>query len=343
MQTNKERQMTVYVDAVFALNTIINGILLYATARLRGLPVKKWRLCLSACLGGVYAVAVYLPGLAFLQGWLFKILVGVLMVMLAFGAKKEGVATGFVFLFVSVILCGLVFFVVSVLCGKKITGSGVYPVGFSELLLTAGLSYFCGLVLWKRAAIKPQDRLCSVDFQLNGRHFSFTALYDTGNSLRDPVSGQGVDVIWVQTLAATFGQRAVQAVCAGDYPAAMLALAQYRPRLIPYRSVGVCSGLLVAICPQSYFIDGTAQPNRLLALSPTKLNDSGAYTIITGGKIIETEILAKAAANASSSGKAHVYRGKRCSAAAVEGGRGNRSDQKDGTGGRSGEKAADRA
>lgn len=311
--------MTVYVDTVLLLNTIINAILLYAAARLRAAPVKKWRLWCAASLGGVYAVVIYLPQLGFLQGWVFKILVGAAMVAVAFGLRREVLGTGLVFFAVSVVLCGLVFFVVTVLCGKKITGSGVYPVRFSELLLTAGLAYFCALVLWKRAAVSPREQFFEVRFLLRGRQLSFMALYDTGNSLQDPISGQGVDVIWVKALSNAIGERAVQAICREELQTAMDELRENRPRLIPYHSVGVAGGLLVAIRPTDYRINHKPQTDRLLALSPTRLNDSGAYTMIIGGKIHETPSHTKASAKADEAGKAYVYRRERCSAATPAG------------------------
>jgi len=52
----------VYVDSVFVLNTVMDYLLLLSTARLTGVPLRRRRYLLAALAGGVYAVAVFLPG-----------------------------------------------------------------------------------------------------------------------------------------------------------------------------------------------------------------------------------------------------------------------------------------
>lgn len=311
--------MKVYVDAVFILNTLINAVLLIAAARVRVAPYRTWRLLISAAAGGMFAVAVYLPGMGFLSGWPCKLLMGAVMIVLTFGLHKSTIMTGLVFLFVSVILCGLVFFVVNILCGRRMTGAGLYPVSFPELLLTAGLSFFCAALLWSRAAAKPSETVYRAELTVNHQRFALTALYDSGNSLRDPFSGQDVDVICAETLSRAIGKQAVQAIGREDLQTAMRILKPYQPRLIPYTSVGVGSGLLVAIRPEEYRLDGHDRENALIALSPTKLNDSGAYSILTGGKQLAAARNQKFSETPRKTGKAHVHRGQRCASAAAQG------------------------
>ena len=50
--------MTVYVDLLFGLNTLINYLLLRGSAAMGGCPVRLWRLLTAAVMGGMYAVAV---------------------------------------------------------------------------------------------------------------------------------------------------------------------------------------------------------------------------------------------------------------------------------------------
>ena len=48
--------MVVYLDVLFAVNTLMDGATLLAAARLGGVQVRKMRLIFSAALGGGYAV-----------------------------------------------------------------------------------------------------------------------------------------------------------------------------------------------------------------------------------------------------------------------------------------------
>ena len=57
----------VYVDSVFVLNAAADYLLLASTASLAGIPLRRVRYVLAGLLGGGYAVAVFLPGMGFLQ------------------------------------------------------------------------------------------------------------------------------------------------------------------------------------------------------------------------------------------------------------------------------------
>lgn len=63
----------VYLDRVVLLNLAVDYLLLLATARLAGLPLRRGRLALAAALGALYAAAVFLPGCRMLAhrraGW----------------------------------------------------------------------------------------------------------------------------------------------------------------------------------------------------------------------------------------------------------------------------------
>ena len=56
--------VTVYLDEVFLVNAAVNGLLLETSVRLTGGARSPGRLIGAAALGGVYAAAVWLPGLA---------------------------------------------------------------------------------------------------------------------------------------------------------------------------------------------------------------------------------------------------------------------------------------
>ena len=55
----------IYVDTLFLLNTMVDYLLLLASARLAGEPLARLRFALGAVLGGLYAVAIFLPGWPF--------------------------------------------------------------------------------------------------------------------------------------------------------------------------------------------------------------------------------------------------------------------------------------
>jgi stage II sporulation protein GA (sporulation sigma-E factor processing peptidase) len=78
----------VYLDSVFALNALVDYLLLAAAARLADLPVCRGRWVLGALLGGVYAAAVFLPGLGWLSRWPAHLVSGCAMTAAAFGRRR---------------------------------------------------------------------------------------------------------------------------------------------------------------------------------------------------------------------------------------------------------------
>ena len=118
-------------------------------------------------------------------------------------------------------------------------------------------------------------RLCIL-----GRVTAFTALHDTGNSLRDPATGAPVLVAGPNLLdtALPAELRAVLTAEGLLHPAAVLARLTemhptLRPRLVPYRSVGVSGGLLLALRSDWAEIAGERHGGLIVALSPTELGD----------------------------------------------------------------------
>ena len=55
-----------------------------------------------------------------------------------------------------------------------------------------------------------------------------------------------------------------------------------RFRLLPYRSVGVDRGLLLAVRADALELDGQGRGPALVALSPTPVSDGGGYQALIG-------------------------------------------------------------
>ena len=79
----------IYVDTLFLLNAIVDYLLLLCSARLAGERLSRLRFALGALLGGLYAVALFLPGFGFLGRPLCRLSAAVLMVLTAFGGCRR--------------------------------------------------------------------------------------------------------------------------------------------------------------------------------------------------------------------------------------------------------------
>ena len=195
--------MTVYAERVFALNAVLNFLLLLGSARLAGAPAPMRRVLPAAALGGVYAVAALVPALGFLQTAGMKAVTAALMLLLAFGAEKRTLRLGLLFLALAaafaglVLLCTQVFRTGLVLVG----GSAYYPVSFFGLVLVAAAAYLAARLVFSRLFQHGGRQIVPLTVRLGAREAPIRALRDTGNTLCDPITGEAALVIDAQTAA----------------------------------------------------------------------------------------------------------------------------------------------
>ena len=191
--------MTVYLDAVFALNLAVNYLLLRGSARLGAAAVRRRRLVLGALVGALYAVAVWLPAFGWLRLVPCKLLCAGAMLVAAFGLRRSTLRLAAVFGALTLVLCGAVYGVALLQNGtvRYRESALFYPVSFFTLLLTAAaVSLACRLLL-PRLTHAP-DSLVPVTLQRSGRAVRLTAMRDSGNTLCDPISGAPVLTVYWQ-------------------------------------------------------------------------------------------------------------------------------------------------
>lgn len=274
--------MAVYIDAVFILNFAVNYLLLYAAARLGGAAKRRKNLVFAALIGAIYAVSVYLPHMQWLAVWIFKLLCAAAMLLTAFGCRRSTLRLSAVFGAVTLVLCGAVYGVQLLQNGHvRYRGNALfYPVSFFTLLLTAAaVALACRLLLPRMNY--AVDSVLPLTLRLHGNSVHLSALRDSGNMLCDPLSGEHVLTVYWKAIQPLLPQITLHQEEVDAPTMLALRLRSYAPRLIPFRAVGVSSGLLLAI-PCEVTLNGHTK-TRLVALSPTPVSEGGAYEALTGG------------------------------------------------------------
>ena len=182
----------VYVDSVFVLNALMDYLLVLCAARLAGIPLRRRRYLLAGLLGGAYAVAVFLPGLGFLSATPVKLAAGILLALAAYGGEAKLLRLTLLLFAVSCAMAGCVLALGLVAGGGVPMVNGVFytDVDAKVLLTAAAAAYLVLTVVFRAAAGKGvRGELVRAQVCLAGRTTAFTAFCDTGNALRDPVSG----------------------------------------------------------------------------------------------------------------------------------------------------------
>ena len=281
--------MRICAEILFAINAAIDTGLLACSARLCGEQLHWKRLALAGMLGGGYAVAAMLPGLGFLQHGLIRICAAGLMGLTAFGASAR------LCRLLTVFAAGACGFAGLVLAVTQLTGTGFltlsggsyYPVSAQALAAVGAVSLAVCRLMFSSCAQHTSRAFEELTLVLGDQKVHLRALIDTGNTLKDPLSNEPVLVADWAAAAKLLPQ---QALCRADFenaPELMRRLARQQPelrlRLIPFRSVGVSRGMLLAVRCEA---EGeTRRKPVLVAFSPTQVSGHGEYEALTGGAV----------------------------------------------------------
>ena len=252
----------VYADVVMGLNFLVDFLLLMGTNQLAGFPPSPGRTALAAALGAAYSGLCLLPGFSFLAGWFWRLVFFSLMGAAAFGANRSALRRGVIFLGLSMALGGI-------------------ALGFGSVDLTMLILAAAGLWLLCRLGMQGlgEQSYIPVELPWQGRRLKLLALRDTGNTLRDPLTGEQVLVAGADVAEELLGLQSeqlrhpVETLAKGTLPGL---------RLIPYRAVGQPGGMLLALRFPGAVI-GKEKGVPLVAFAPQALGRGEAYRMLTGG------------------------------------------------------------
>lgn len=241
---------------VAVLNFCVNTLLLEGTARMAGRRVPLVRLMAASLLGAGYAGFCMKPGFAFLGELHWRLVSLALMSFLAFGPEVK---------------LGCCFTVLDLALGGAVMAAD--RGGLWQLPLFAAGVYLLG----KYAFGSPGKRLLPVQISGCGKTLRITALLDTGNQLRDPITGESVLVIGCREAQQLTGlgleqlKKPLQTMTSPPFPGL---------RLIPYRAVGAENGLLLAMRFPAVRVGGRSRPG-IVAFAPQSFGED--FQAIVGG------------------------------------------------------------
>lgn len=257
--------MEVYLDLVILMNFGVDLLLLLASSCLSGRPFNIKKVLRAATLGGVYAGVCLLPGCTFLSGVFWRIVSLIAMALLAFGWNRQTVEQGAIFVFLSLALGGMV-----VLLGRG---------GITSVLLSALLLAMLCFVGFQKGRGKRE--YVSVEIQHKEKRVCMTALCDTGNTLRDPVSGLPVLVVDAAAAYRLLGleeaalRQPIETISRGIYPGL---------RLIPYSAVGQTAGMMLGLRVDQLRFNGICV-EQIVAFAPQRIGRGEVYEALAGGNV----------------------------------------------------------
>ena len=249
-----------YVDILFLVNFMMDYILLLIVKRMLKCTATHGNIFLGAIIGSLFTcLIVILPiPYAFVKFVLFHMFVNTCMIRVGLKIKTiRAFLKAFIMLYVGGFLLG----------GIMEYFRQYVRIG-SLFFLVAIVSYYMVLGVWKFISYlhRWNQTHYIVDLYLNDQMYQVRGLIDTGNGLRDPISGHPVSVL-EQKMARELLEKK----------------AEKNFRYVPYRTIGKAEGVLPVfrvdrMCihrDTDWWVEGP-----LIGISEEKVSAEGEYEMI---------------------------------------------------------------
>ncbi|XOQ44318.1 MAG: Sporulation sigma-E factor-processing peptidase [Clostridium sp.] len=200
-------KQTIYIDILFGVNLFINYLLLCCVSKFLSLNGNRKRLVFAALFGAFFSFMILLPKISLTLSLTIKLFMSLSIVIIAFGYRglRELIREAVAFYLISFAFAGfmLVLWYFFAPQGLMIRNSVVYfNISPLVLILLTAICYG-GITLFHRITGRqmPPELNCRILIECGGKTGVCSARVDTGNSLREPFSGDPVVVVYKPVIA----------------------------------------------------------------------------------------------------------------------------------------------
>lgn len=286
----------IYIDELIVINLFVNYFLLLVTAKILRAPFNRLRILLACALGGVYSISIFINSLNPLVSIAMKVAMSSSIVLVAYKIKnlKSFFRSFAAFLGANFIFAGLMFalWIAAKPKGMVFNNGTVYfNINMAVLCVSVIVSYVLisvALKLLKKKA--PSNRIYTTAIEIFGKKVVSSALYDTGNTLRDGFSGSPVIVAQYNLVKDLFPNELKEFFKSGNLSASSIPENwSARIRMIPFNSVK-CKGLLPAFKPDNVTVkceESEETENNVFVAVTNQALSNGEYSILLNGLMLE--------------------------------------------------------
>jgi len=245
--------MTFYLDIIFLENLFMDTIILFATGIIVKSKIKIIRILISAAIGSIYAITAYISILEIFSSIMLKVILSIVMIYIAFSplSIKSCLKQLIIFYLTSFTFGGVAFALLYFIKPEGIMWqsgilTGTYPM---EVILIGGIIGFIIIVTaFKniKGKISKKDIFCELKININNKYLYVKAIIDTGNFLKEPITGIPVVIVEKEKLAGIIDSSILEHLN-GIVSGENIVTDEYalKIRLIPFTSLGKENGLLV--------------------------------------------------------------------------------------------------
>ena len=292
--------MTIYIDIVLLENLVMNYIILLGTGYIIKARIKHIKLIISSLIGAIYALLAYMEIFPIYANFITKMILAICMIYIAFKPKKiKGLIKELiVFFLVSFSLGGCAFALLYMIKPQEIFVKdgvyiGVYPL---KIALLGGITGFVITYISFKVVknhITKNEIIYNAIIKIEEKKLEIKVLLDTGNMLKDPITGDTVIIIEKEKLYDILPLELLnnidnffefdKKIIKNEY--------QTRLRIIPFTSVGKRNGMMVGIKADYVSIitdiDEIKKDNAIICVYEKKFSKTDKYSGLIGLDILE--------------------------------------------------------
>lgn len=293
--------MTIYVDIVLFENLCMNYIILFGTAYIMKIKIKQTRIIFASLLGAIYAVLVYAEVFPLYENLITKIILSICMIYIAFRPKKiKGLIKELIlFYLVSFSLGGCAFALLYIVRPQDIFMKdgvyiGTYPLKIA--LLGGIVGFIITYIAFKVAKMRitKNEIIYKAIINIEEKKLEINVLLDTGNMLKEPISGDSVILVERNKLNSIFPNNIldnINSILGGDINCTESLEYRKRLRFIPFMSVGQQNGMLLGIKVDFVTIvtdvEEIINKGTIIGIYEKTFSKSGKYSGLIGLDILE--------------------------------------------------------
>ena len=291
--------MTIYIDIIIVENLIMNYIILYATGLISKSKISYSRIFLASSIGSIYAIMEYISRLNIYSNIFVKIILSIVIIYIAFYPQnvKSLLKKLVLFYLTTFTFGGVATYLIYVLKPQNIIIKNGMYVG-TYVLKVIFIGAIVGTVIliiafkFAKNKITKKDMICKVKIKLNGKEIVLDTMVDTGNMLKEPLTGNPVVVVEKTSLYDLMPKEILnktELILGGDFgkiPENIKNEYISRLKIIPFSSLGKQNGMLIGIKPERLEVineqSEERKDNAIIGIYNKSLTKRGEYNALIG-------------------------------------------------------------
>lgn len=291
---------TLYADLVFLLNFFFDFLLLLGVAKFSGCHFHIVRLVLASIVGAFYGILVFLPNFLFISNGFIVFLFPLILLFICFGKMDihKLIRLFLYYYLLSFAMNGIATAGISIFRSLGFDEE-IFPVLFLPILLVAFFAKI-GFDVFQKFIAKERCFSSGI-ISLGSEKIKIKVFFDTGNNLKDPVSGNPVMVVEYNIVKKflpeelcyeyeKFNASEENMVHFFDMVGKKYSSTDWfnRLSLLSFRSVGKKQGFLLGVRPDNFAV-GSQKADIILALYNGKLGKNRDFQAIVSPWIFSSK------------------------------------------------------